>query len=146
MMFRLLVLRASALMVLARPVAAQTGRTQAVADTSPVAVVQRQLEGYNAHNVEAFVQPYAEDAVLHLITDPDTVALHGREGIRRTYAFLKQVPREFRVEVVKRIASGPFVVDQERVYGAPTAPAFDPVVIYEVRGGLIRNVWFAQPK
>jgi hypothetical protein len=141
-----LIVHPAALILGALLVPARTAHPQAAADTTPVAVVQRQFVAYNAHDVEAFLNPYAEDAVLRMIDGPDSTAVRGHEAIRRTYAFLRHVPREFRVELVKRIASGPFVIDQERVHGAKPLPAFDPIAIYEVRGGLIRNVWFAQPK
>jgi hypothetical protein len=64
----------------------------------------------------------------------------------REYAWMRQVPKEFRVEIVSRMVSGRFVIDKERVHGAPQAPPFDPVAIYEVRRGLITNVWFLEPK
>lgn len=108
---------------------------------SPTSVVQRQVEAYNARDIEAFLSFYAEDAVLARHPGGEVIAT-GREEMREIYGKLFAESPELDCNVVKRIALGDMVVDHELVRGHRGRSVVYAVAIYEVKGGLIRRVWF----
>jgi hypothetical protein len=114
-----------------------------VADTSsdPEAVVQRQLEAYNAHDLDAFMGTYAEAA--ELLVHPSTLLAKGAAQIRDRYAARFRDHRPH-AAILKRIVIGSTVIDEEEI---TTAPAGVPqkvraVAIYEVHAGRIARAWF----
>lgn len=106
-----------------------------------VEIVERQLQAYNAHQVDAFVACFAEGAVVE---DADGNALMiGREQLRVQYEQLFSGFPDLRAEVVTRISVGAFVVDEERLTDGPFGDRADAVAIYRVDGdGLIGHVRF----
>ncbi len=104
-------------------------------------VVQRQVEAYNARDIEAFLSFYADDVVVRRLPSGD-VAWDGKEAIRRRYAKRFADNPELFCTVTQRIVHGNWVVDHELVTGVEGRPRVRAVATYEVRDGLIRNVWF----
>lgn len=110
--------------------------------SDPVAVVQAQLDAFNAHDVEAFAACYADNVTTVELGGKHTVT-KGIPALKTAYAFLTKMPKEFHVEIVQRTASGPTVVDLERAVGLPgRKDQPEAVAVYEVREGKILNVWF----
>ena len=110
--------------------------------TAPEAVVQTQVDAYNAHDIERFLQCYADDITIHDLSGKDP-PVKGIAELRKDYEWLSKAPREFRVQIIKRVTVGRIVVDVERVLGLPKDKGTPEVVaIFEVRDGKIRNVWF----
>ena len=110
--------------------------------TDPEAVVQTQVDAYNAHDLERFVQCYADDVTIHDLSGKNP-PVKGLAELRKDYAWLTKAPREFRVQIVKRVIVGRIVVDVERVLGLPEEKGTpEALAIFEVRDGKIRNVWF----
>lgn len=107
---------------------------------SPVAaVVQRQLEAYNAQDVEAFVACYAPDVII--IREEDGSTQTGRDGMRERYAAMfKRFPKN-RATVLQRIVVGDYAVDEERIDGRD-GPPFRTIAVYRVKDGLITHVRF----
>lgn len=136
---------AAALLVLA-PIHAQAACGSTNAKSSPAQVVQAQVDAYNAHDIEALVACYADDASLAYL-DGEHPSTQGRDAIRKVFGFLARQPKAFHVEIVRRTATGPVVVDQERLHGLPPGKHLpDAFAIYEVRDGLIAKVWFPPSK
>ena len=122
---------------------AQSPKTCGAASSSPDDVVQAQVDAYNAHDVDRFASCYADDVTLKSLAG-DRPDVKGIEALKTTYKFLTTAPKEFGVEVVKRVVNGPIVVYLERVHGRAansTAPT-DSSVVYEVRNGKIVSAWF----
>lgn len=108
----------------------------------PAAVVQAQVDAYNAHDVAAFASCYADDVT---VTDlgGKRPPIKGIAALKRTYAFLATVPKAYRVAIVQRVVNGSIVVDQERAMGLPLDKGQpEAIAIYEVRDGKIQDVWF----
>jgi len=83
----------------------------------PEEVVQAQVTAYNAHDVEAFVACYADDARLMGLSGKRP-PVEGKAAIRQAYASLMaKEPKAFRVEILKRTVSGSIAVDLERTHG-----------------------------
>ncbi len=114
--------------------------------TSPTDLVQHQLDAYNAHDLDALLATYAEDA--RLFEHPATLLATGTAQLRARFALRFQEPN-LHAHLLNRIHIDRFVIDHERV--TRTFPegtgTIDLVATYEVIGGKITNAWFlAGPK
>jgi RimJ/RimL family protein N-acetyltransferase len=105
---------------------------------SPEAIVQRQLEAYNAHDLEAFLATYAQDAEIFRMP-ASSPAMTGRAAIAQGYAKVFATPGR-RAEILNRMVLGNKVVDHERVTSDGAAP-LEAVAVYEVRDERIASVW-----
>ena len=105
------------------------------------ALAQRQLDAYNAQDVETFAACYAEDVRVERLPGGEAVA-EGRAALRTLYGDLFRSEPGRRAELLARMTCGRFAVDHERVTSAPGAAPRFAVAIYQVEGGLIRRVWF----
>jgi imidazolonepropionase-like amidohydrolase len=105
---------------------------------SPEAIVQRQLNAYNARDIDAFMDTYSEDVELYDF--PNKLTGKGKENMRKGYeGFFKNVPNLY-CEIEKRIVIGNKVIDHEKVRaGTKTLTA---VAVYEVENGKIKKVTF----
>ena len=94
------------------------------------------------HDIERFVQCYADDITIHDLSGRDP-PVKGIAELRKDYQWLAKAPREFRVQIINRVTVGRIVVDVERVLGLPKDKGTPEVIaIFEVLDGKIRNVWF----
>jgi putative hydrolase of HD superfamily len=108
-----------------------------------VEVVRRQLDAYNARDVDAFMAHWADDA--EVFAWPFTPIATGAAEIRSRHVERFKEPDLF-ARLVGRVAVGGLVVDREVVTrnfpeGRGT---LDVIGIYEVEAGLIRRAWFKQ--
>jgi hypothetical protein len=110
---------------------------------TPAGVVQRQVDAYNAHDVERFVATYAEDAEIFNSPGAVTPRLSGRESIRADYSALFREFPNAHCAVVNRALEGAYVFDQELCTFASNGPPLRATSIYLVDGALIKRVWFA---
>lgn len=106
---------------------------------SPEVLAQRQLNAYNLRDVEAFLAPYAPD--VEILALDGTVRLKGLEAMRKRYAEIFQKSPGLHCELVKRMAVGRFVLDEERVTGMGDE-VIRAIAIYEVQDGRIAKVRF----
>lgn len=107
---------------------------------NPIDVAQHQLDAYNAHDLQRFLEVYAEDVEVWRMP-ANTPSLLGRAALGEFYANERFHLPGLHAELVNRIAIGETVVDHERVTGLREQP-FEVVAIYRITGGLIRSVWF----
>jgi hypothetical protein len=111
------------------------------APPDPTAIVQRQLDAYNARDLRAFVACYAP-AVQVYRPPAAQPALAGRQALSDHYAAKRFNLPALRAELLGRIVVGHKVIDHERVFGVNEQP-FEAAVVYEVDAqGLIAAVWF----
>lgn len=105
--------------------------------------VQRQLDAYNAHDLERFVAEYTDD--VRVFRPPATEPiLSGKAAFAAHYAANRfNLPR-LRAKVVSRIVCGNKVVDHERISGLE-GPTVEAIAVYEVIDGRIGTVWFFYP-
>lgn len=111
------------------------------AHPSPEAVVQRQLEAFNARDLDAWVETYAEDA--RQFEFPAKLLATGRAEIRARMAARFQEP-DLNARLVGRAVMGDIVVDHEHVVRSfPDGRGHGELVaVYEVREGRIRTASF----
>jgi len=108
---------------------------------SPETVVQRQVEAYNARDIEAFLSFYADDVVIRGLPSGE-VAWGNKESMRPRYAKRFAENPGLLCTITQRIVHGDWVVDHELVTGVKGRPRVRAVASYEVKNGLIQNVWF----
>ena len=107
---------------------------------TPEMLVQQQLNAYNAHDLEAFLAPYAEDVELYQF--PDKLEMKGKTEMRKNYQFVTQVPGLY-CRLANRIVQGNVVIDQEEVTGFGDKP-LNAVAMYVIENGKIQKVYFTQ--
>jgi hypothetical protein len=110
---------------------------------TPTDRVQHQLDAYNAHDLDAFVDCFSDDVQLFRMpaATPTTV---GRPALRAFYAEHRFSIPTLRAELLARIASGDKVVDHERIHGLGEQPV-EMLAVYRVRDDRIAEVWFFSP-
>ena len=112
------------------------------AGITPEAVVQRQVDAYNAHDLDAFVACYGPSIEFRTLdgkVNPET----GLAALRKGYEdFFKRFPK-VKVKVLNRIFQGAFVIDQVQAQGMGPAPV-TVTAIYETAQGKIVRAWFIE--
>ena len=106
----------------------------------PEAVIQRQLEAFNARDMTALLAIYADEAEMY--EHPAKLVARGSAGLRDRFAARFQEPN-LRATLLKRIVSGHTVIDHESVARTfPEGPGrIELIMIYEVRDGRIAKAW-----
>jgi hypothetical protein len=117
-----------------------SNQASAVKPADPVEVVQRQLDAYNDHDLDAFIACYREDIRAYRPPAAEPV-LSGKAQFADFYATERFNVRGLRAQVLSRMVLGRRVIDHERIYGLEERPA-EVAAVYEVEDGLITTVWF----
>jgi hypothetical protein len=103
-----------------------------------VDVVQKQLEAYNACNLDAFLACYAPGAVI--VDGEGREMCRGMVRLREVYGpMFRDNPHQFAI-VLSRIAAGTYVVDDEEIEGRADNIRRRAVLMYRVQDGLIQHV------
>ena len=108
---------------------------------TPDAAVQKQLDAYNARDIDAFMSVWADDA--QYFSHPSSLLASGATAIRERHVARFNEPN-LHGALINRVTLGNTVVDHERVTRTfPEGPGVVEVVaIYDVQDGKIRNAWF----
>jgi hypothetical protein len=109
----------------------------------PESFAQRQLDAYNARDLERFTTQYTDDVQVFVLPDPTPVSV-GKAAFAAHYRDNRFNLPELHAKLIKRMVFGNKVIDQEIVYGVPGAP-LDGAAIYEVTPQGISKVWFVRP-
>ena len=101
-------------------------------------IARKQLDAYNAQDLDTYVSYFAEDCIVSGLNGVPTET--SRDAIKARYAkAFAQFPQN-RAVLKNRIAVGNTVVDHERVIRAPGGEEFEIIAIYTFRDGLIARV------
>jgi hypothetical protein len=107
---------------------------------SPEALVQLQLDAYNARDLDRFVAAYGDDVRVFRPPDP-AASIVGKAALAEYYATQRFNLPGLHAELVNRMLLGNKVIDHERISGVRERP-FDVAAVYEVANDLIRTAWF----
>jgi len=107
---------------------------------TPEVLVQQQVNGYNERNLEAFLEPYAEDVEIYNF--PNTLVSKGKEGMRKTYDNLFKKAPDLHCEIRQRIINSNTVIDKESVSGMRPGQKVEATAIYEIKNDKISKVYF----
>lgn len=117
-----------------------------MADTAPspeqlAYPVEQQLNAYNARDIDAFMQWWADDCEYYAF--PSQLLARGADAIRERHLARFEEPN-LHGRLLHRAVVGNLVVDQERVTRTfPEGPGeVDVLAIYKVVGGKIAKAWF----
>jgi len=115
------------------------------AQIDPTEVVKRQLDAYNAKDIDAFMSCWAEDAQYFAF--PSDLLAEGKQPIRERHVARFREP-DLYGQLVSRMNVGDLVVDQEIVTrNFPEGRGrVDVIAIYEVADGRIAKAWFKMGK
>ena len=113
---------------------------ESLVEETPEALVQRQLNGYNLRNIDAFLEPYADDVEIY--NYPDQLVSKGKENMRLGYSQMFQTVPNLHCELKGRLIRGNIVIDQEYVqFGDKILEA---IAIYHIENNKIKKVYFIQ--
>ncbi len=104
-------------------------------------LVQRQLDAYNARDVEALMATYADDG--QQFEYPSKLLASGTAAVRERFVTRFKEPN-LHATLLNRIVMGNVVIDHERIIRTfPEGPGhIELVAIYEVQNGRIENATF----
>ena len=109
-----------------------------VAEDSPAKIVQKQLDAYNARDIDAFLDMYSENVKLYNF--PNQLFSEGKNAMETQYgSFFENTP-DLHCTIKNRIVMGDKVIDEELV--TVNGSTFSAVAIYEVENGKIVKVTF----
>jgi imidazolonepropionase-like amidohydrolase len=111
-----------------------------IINNSAEQLVQQQLNAYNAHDLDAFLEPYADDVELYDF--PGKLFSKGKEQMRKDYVFITQTPKLY-CRLQNRVAQGNMIIDHEEVWFGGAKPVY-AVAIYIIEKGKIAKVYFKQ--
>lgn len=113
-------------------------KADTIVSESPEAIVQRQVNAYNARNLDAFLATYADD--VEIIDSKGSVVMRGHEQMRKGYTGLFTKNTDLHCEIEERIVINNKVIDKEKVRVG--GKFMNGVALYEVEGGKIKKVTF----
>jgi hypothetical protein len=102
---------------------------------APERVVAEQVNAYNKHDLQRFVNTYADDVE---VVGRDGQVIHGHAGLRQTYGPVF-VSGPVRAEILGRLTCGECVVDHERAF-ASSRPPIELLIAYRVSAGRIVTI------
>lgn len=108
-----------------------------------VEVVQRQLEAYNARDLERFLLNFSGDVRAYRPPEPEPT-LVGKAALATFYATQRFNRPALRAELIGRTVMGNKVFDHERIWGVQDEP-IEMVAVFRVQGGLIDMLWGFSP-
>ena len=113
----------------------------AVIVDGPADLAQRQLDAYNAHDIDAFAACYTEDVEAFLLPTSERL-FAGRAALTARYGPYFEAQRPH-AELTGRRVLGDMAIDFEEVVLADgsTLAAW---ALYQVERGLIRRIWFVK--
>lgn len=112
---------------------------------TPEEVVQRQLDAFNDHDLDALLPFFTDDVVIWDLVD-GSIVLQGIDAFRARYERVFGERPLVRAELAGRLTLGSFVIDRERLTDGEEHPPEDALAIYEVDGDLVCRMWFIEPE
>jgi len=107
---------------------------------TPRDVVNRQLDVYNAHDIDGYCALFSDDATISDLVTGQMIC-RGLAEIRDVYARRFADNPQLGCIVHQRLEGPTHAIDKETVHGLPAGP-LHIIAIYEVRDGLIRSLKF----
>jgi len=107
---------------------------------TPASLVQKQVNGYNAGDIDAFLEPYADS--LEIYNFPNEISGKGKDNIRPQYESMFSNLPDLHCEILNRMAVGNKVIDHERITGIPNIDYLEAIAIYTIQDGKIVKVHF----
>ena len=110
---------------------------------TPEDVVQKQLDAYNARDLDTYMSCFTEDIVAIDFHSGEQM-LVGAQAFRERYKEIFDSSPQLHCKLVNRILLNNMVFDREIVTGRLGVDIFELVAIYEIEGNLINKVTFVK--
>ena len=110
---------------------------------SAEAIVQRQLDAYNARDLERFLAEFADDVRVYRPPAAEP-AISGKQAFGEFYARERFNRPTLHAELLNRMVLGNKIIDHERITGVRDEP-FEMAVAYQVVDGRIAVMWAFDP-
>lgn len=107
---------------------------------TPESLAQKQLNAYNSGNIDAFLEPYADDVEIYDF--PSELTSKGKENIRSGYAAMFKNNPNLHCELINRVVEGNTVIDHESITGIKGMEVLKAVAIYKIENHKISKVYF----
>ena len=108
---------------------------------SPAGTVQRQIELFNAHDLEGFMALFSEDFEVAELP-AGVIGPRNKAWFRGLYSERFKSSPDLHASAKAQMVSGEFVIQKERIMGrADQKEAIDVTLIYQVKAGKIVRVW-----
>lgn len=108
---------------------------------TPEVLAQRQLNAYNARNLDAFLGCYHDSVQIYRF--PEVLLSEGKEAMAKSYGPMFENTPMLHCELLNRTIIGDKVIDEESVnFGGDRN--LHALAIYEFQDGLIKKVTFIQ--
>ena len=106
--------------------------------------VQKQLDAYNARDIDAFLEPYSDTVKIY--TYPNRLTLSGKENMRKGYGAMFENTPDLHCTLINRMVLGNTVIDQEYVIRQKNGPVTQVIAMYKIAHGKIQEVYFIRPE
>ena len=103
-------------------------------------VVERQLDAYNAHDLERFVAEYDDDIEIYRLPGSEPI-MRGVKELSDFYAANRFNRPNLHAKIAGRLVFGNMVIDHEQITGV-NDDVLELAAIYEVTNGKIKTVRF----
>ena len=113
---------------------------QTILQESPEQIVQRQVNAYNARDIDAFLATYAENVKIY--NESGQLIMEGHEQMRAGYADMFKTVTNLYCEIENRMVINNKVIDKEKVRYNDSY--IEAVAVYEVKKGKITKVNFIE--
>lgn len=107
-------------------------------------LAQRQLDAYNAKDLESFLACYTDDCEAFMLASGER-RFRGKEPMRAIYGRLFTDHPHLFCELKSRSTMGRFAIDEEYLTGYADGSTRRATAIYETAGELICRIWFVTP-
>ena len=119
------------------------GGLQAQTGDDAARLVQKQLDAYNARDIDAFVSVYSDSVKVYNF--PNALQYTGNATMRSRYGgFFARTP-DLHCTLVNRMVLGNVVIDQESVIFNKNNPPSKVIAMYKIANGKISEVYFIRP-
>jgi hypothetical protein len=103
-------------------------------------VIDRMTAAWNAHDTCAFAA-FLHPQILLRDVGRTKVLRRGRAAFEQSAANFFAKNPQAKVEILRRITEGAFVIDYERISGLANGQARESTIILEVRNDLVVRMW-----
>ncbi len=115
-------------------------KTENLLAKTPASLVQKQLNAYNSGEIDAFMEPFANN--VKVFTFPNQPLFSGKEFMKRSYETIFRDNAMLHCELVNRIINGNTIIDRERITGLKKGEVVEAIVIYKIKKNKIAEVYF----
>ena len=114
---------------------------------TPEQVAQALVDAYNARNMDGILNAYSPESTAYELPSGNVI-LKGHDAIRKKFSRIMQPNVSLKVEIIKRIVDGKFIIDLEKITGTADGKPqeFYGTVIYEIADGVIVREWYLRQK